>query len=123
MGLESAKVIADIFLQQKQLGVHRIASLDLQKNLLRDAGIKLIMDAIQTTKAQIVAINFSNNELSHKGLEHICKGLLNGVGKYMTSICLSNEDPLQKNRFGWQGGKVLADYLAQSKAKPELFVL
>ena len=94
MGLESAKVIADIFLQQRQLDVYRIATLDLRKNLLRDAGIKLIMDAMQTTKAQIVAINFSNNELSHKGLEHICKALLSGVGKYMTSICLSNEDPL-----------------------------
>jgi hypothetical protein len=92
--LESAKVIADIFLQQRQLDVQRIASLDLRKNLLRDAGIKLIMDAMQTTKAQIVAINFSNNELSHKGLEHICKALLSGVGKYMISICLSNEDPL-----------------------------
>ena len=81
------------------------------------------MDAMQTAKAQIVAINFSNNELSHKGLEHICKALLSGVGKYMTLISLSNEDPLQKNRFGWQGGKVLADYLAHSKAKPEIFVL
>jgi Leucine Rich repeat len=72
----------------------KIASLDMRKNLLRDAGVKMIMESIQSAKTQIVSLNFSNNELSYKGLESICKALLGGAGKYLNSLYLNNDGPL-----------------------------
>jgi hypothetical protein len=86
-----------------------VSSLNLSKNYLKDDGVKLLADAI--IDYPIVALNLSNNELSYKGVHHLCSVLALGGAPGLVHLCLSNVEALQKNRIGWQGGKTLGELL------------
>jgi Ran GTPase-activating protein (RanGAP) involved in mRNA processing and transport len=52
-----------------------IASLDLRRNTIGDEGVKILMKAVSKSK-QIVHLDLSSNELTHKGGKTIFKSLL-----------------------------------------------
>jgi len=83
----------------------------------------VLAEALRDTKYPIVALNFANNELSHKDMHNLCSALVQGAGLGLVHLCLSNVEALQKNRFGWQGGKILADFLRMQLRRPDLIKL
>ncbi len=48
------------------------------------------MEAIRGSKLAIVYLNLGNNEISHMGVEHMCASLLNGAGRGLVHLNLSN---------------------------------
>ena len=53
---------------------HRFSILDLQKNSLGDAGVKILMRAVSHSKS-IVNLNLASNDISNEGMIAIFRGL------------------------------------------------
>lgn len=94
-----------------------VAGLDLTKNFLRDEGVKILVNALLVeTPRPIVYLNLSNNEFTPKAVGYLCEALKHTNG--LIHLNLSNVDAMQKNKVGWQGGKMIADYLHRALVMP-----
>ena len=73
MGLSqnSATCLKNILLDHSN---DRIARIELHKNNLGDAGVKILMKAIRTSKT-VVNLNLASNEICNDGMISIFKGL------------------------------------------------
>ena len=68
------------------------------------------------TRTPIVYFNLGNNEITPKAVGYICEALKQTNG--LVHLDLSNVDAMQKNKVGWQGGKMIADYLHRALVTP-----
>lgn len=79
---------------------HRIAILDLQKNLLSDEGVKVLMHEIRKQKG-IIEINLASNEISNEGMIEIFKALQENQS--VISLNLATLEGVARNRISATG--------------------
>ena len=91
-----------------KLDVDKIASLDLSKNQLRDAGVIELSKILYFMKG-LVALDLSSNEITPKSLEPLAKSIQSNNS--LTFLALSTIDGVQRNRVGKSGGENLGGYV------------
>ena len=75
---------------------HRFVSLDLQKNLLGDQGVRILMTEIRRSKS-IVDLNLASNEISNEGMISIFDALQDNQS--LSALNISTVDGVARNRL------------------------
>eukprot|EP00347_Sterkiella_histriomuscorum_P002496 403367926 len=90
----------------------RIARIDLHKNNLGDAGVKLLMKAIKKSRT-VVHLNLASNEICNEGMIAIFKGLQRNQS--LISLNVSTLEGMARNRVSQTGIAELHNLLVKNK--------